>query len=521
VTIELRRVKQCIAVLILTAISTLSFAAQTSIKSVRLWHAPDYTRLVFDLSGGIQHDLQQMENPHRVVLNLKGVTDAKALKAKKITDARVKSVQAGSAADGVLRVVVDTRANYRTQAFALPPNGSYGHRLVVDLYDAELMSDESAPAAKNDVAKTAGKTQIGTPVAEAAKVEKPAAAQADVAKTATDSTAKAAPVLGVQESPHVSGRPIIVAIDAGHGGDDPGAIGKRGTREKNITLAIARKLQARMAAEPGLKPVMTRTGDYFVPLDKRRQIARDRYKADLFISIHADSFPSGRAYGASVYAISRKGATSAAAARLAESENRADLVGGVSSAGKDDLLKSVLVDLSMDGTMEHSLRVGKNILGSLGSVGRLHRRNVEQAGFVVLKTPDMPSILVETGFISTPEEESKLNNPEYQQKLASAITSGVHRFFASNPIPGSYYAGLKKNPSRASAAPQQAKPVLLSGKAPRAVRTPPVTRHVIGKGETLTSIAKKYQVSPAEIRSHNGMKSDIVQIGRTLQIPNS
>lgn len=544
-TIQLKRVKQFLAVGVLTAVSTLSFAAQTSIKSVRLWHAPDYTRLVFDLSAGVQHNMQQLDNPNRVVLDLKGVDDAKILKAKKFADSRVKSLHSAKQAGGDLRVVLDTNANFRTQAFVLPPNGSYGHRLVVDLYDGELMSDEAnTPASKTDNAKSVSKTESAkTEELAANSAAKPAdkkaeAAPVKITDTAKNDAAKAvieaaksqeskpAQVIGLQDLPAGSGRPMIIAIDAGHGGDDPGAIGKRGTREKNVTLAIARKLYARMAAEPGIKPVMTRTGDYFVPLDKRRQIARDRYKADLFISIHADSFPAGNAYGASVYAISRKGATSATAARLAESENRADLVGGVSSAGKDDLLKTVLVDLSMDGTMEHSLRVGRNVLGSLGSVGRLHRRNVEQAGFVVLKTPDMPSILVETGFISTPEEESKLNSAAYQDQLSNAITAGTRRYFANNPMPGTYFASLKKAPQRASVAPAGSKSLLLAdtnSSIPRKAPAPASgeTRHTIGVGETLTSIAKKYRVSPEKIRNRNGMKNDIVQVGRTIQIPNS
>ncbi|HET8708225.1 MAG TPA: N-acetylmuramoyl-L-alanine amidase, partial [Pseudomonadales bacterium] len=388
---------------------------------------------------------------------------------------------------------------------------------------------DTAKSAKAETSKAEIKTDKKADVAAKTEPLKADSNKAEAAKAvieqAKSAESKSAPVLGLQDTPVGSGRPMIIAIDAGHGGDDPGAIGKRGTREKNVTLAIARKLYARMAAEPGIKPVMTRSGDYFVPLDRRRQIARDRYKADLFLSIHADSFPNGSAYGASVYAISRKGATSATAARLAESENRADLVGGVSSAGKDDLLKSVLVDLSMDGTMEHSLRVGRNVLGSLGAVGRLHRRNVEQAGFVVLKTPDMPSILVETGFISTPEEESKLNNPVYQEQLSNAITAGVRRYFASNPIPGSYFASLKKAPRQASVN-AATKPLTVSEvgtvhSGPSKPASEQKTRHVISAGETLTSIAKKYRVSPAKIRARNGMKNDIVQVGRTIEIPKS
>ncbi len=577
-TNHLKMVKQFLAVGVLTAVSTISLAAQTSIKSVRLWHAPDYTRLVFDLSAEIQHSTQQMENPNRVVLDLKGTNDAKILKSKKFADSRVKALRSAVQAGGDLRVVLDTSANYRTQAFVLPPNGTYGHRLVIDLYDTELMSDETSTntqnsnsqhsnaqeAQKAESTKALVKTEKSESTkaeanktaplqAEAhkteleAKAEKKADKKADVAANKAEpekteaakaiieaaankpvESAKPAPVMTLADEPQGAGRPMIIAIDAGHGGDDPGAIGHRGTREKNVTLAIARKLFARMAAEPGIKPVMTRTGDYFVPLDKRRQIARDRYKADLFLSIHADSFPAGHAFGASVYAISRKGATSATAARLAESENRADLVGGVSSAGKDDLLKSVLVDLSMDGTMEHSLRVGRNVLGALGSVGRLHRRNVEQAGFVVLKTADMPSILVETGFISTPEEESKLSNLVYQEQLSNAITQGVRRYFASNPMPGTYFASLKKHPLRADTATAR-KPMLLASSAnlnrktanDKTINDGGETSHVIGQGETLSSIAKKYRVSAAKIRHRNGMKSDIVQVGRTLQIPNT
>jgi N-acetylmuramoyl-L-alanine amidase len=280
---------------------------------------------------------------------------------------------------------------------------------------------------------------------------------------------------------------VIIAIDAGHGGDDPGASGRRGTREKHVVLAIARQLERLIKKEPGMRPVMIRNGDYYLGLRKRMQKAR-AMQADLFISIHADAFRNGRASGSSVYVLSQNGATSEAAQWLAKSENSSDLIGGVSLDDKDDLLRSVLLDLSQNATIAASLDVGSSVLKELGGVGKLHKKRVEQAGFAVLKSPDIPSILVETGYISNKREERNLRDKGYQRKLAVAMLKGVRRYFSQNAPPG----------TRLAMADQ---------------------KHVIRRGETLSGIAQQYSVTQLALRSINSLRNSRLKIGQVLRIP--
>lgn len=277
----------------------------------------------------------------------------------------------------------------------------------------------------------------------------------------------------------------MIAIDAGHGGDDPGAIGYRGTREKDVVFAIAKKLEAFVAKEAGMRPVMIRKGDYYVGLRNRIKKARDS-KADMFISIHADAFRDKRAKGASVYALSQKGASTEAARWLAQSENSSDFVGGVSLEDKDDLLTSVLLDLSMSGTIEASMEMGKYVLDGLKTVGKVHKKRVEQAEFAVLKSPDTPSILIETAFISNPQEERNLLNSTHQRKVASSIMNGVRMYFARNPVPGTILAGRK---------------------------------HTIARGDTLSGIASKYHVSLDLLKVTNRLKNNHLKVGGILRIP--
>ena len=285
----------------------------------------------------------------------------------------------------------------------------------------------------------------------------------------------------------------MVAIDAGHGGEDPGALGPKKLQEKKVVLAIARKLQAKLRDTPGLKPVMIRDGDYYVSLRGRRDLAR-KHQADLFVSIHADAFRQASANGASVYALSTKGASSTAAQYLADRENAADLVGGVRLSDKDDVLAGVLADLSMTATLDTSLSLGARVLGEIDDIAKLHKRKVEQAGFAVLKSPDIPSILVETGFISNPGEADRLNTSAYQDKMASAIHDGIVVWFKSHPPAGTLLAWQRAQQGGAQ-------------------------QYVIARGDTLSEIAERYRVSVKSLKETNGISGSTIRIGQVLTIP--
>ncbi|MES2917832.1 MAG: N-acetylmuramoyl-L-alanine amidase [Pseudomonadota bacterium] len=342
-------------------------------------------------------------------------------------------------------------------------------------------------------------------------------------------------------------RNIVVAIDAGHGGEDPGAIGQAGSYEKHVTLAIAKDLQARLEAEPGITAVLTRTGDYFLPLQERRRLARYQHKADIFVSIHADSAENRAARGASVFALSLKGAGSATsrfARMLAERENRADLIGGANLENEDNVLRNVLADMVVAGSLEHSLHMGRNILQGMERIARLHSPRVEQAGFAVLKEPGMVSLLVETGFISNPDEEKKLTSRAYQQDLANVIASGVRRYCVQYPVPATYFAWLadrdrgriadarapRRPPARAGEPampaagnePGAGAALLVSERgreAPALADTPRVVRHRVVRGDSLTRLAAQYGVPMARLREANRLRDDNIQIGQTLKIP--
>jgi N-acetylmuramoyl-L-alanine amidase len=413
-------------------------AMAAQVEGVRMWAGPDGTRLVFDISATIDHKVFSLHNPDRVVIDMKNTRASQDFSRLDLSGSLVSRVRTGVRNGDDLRVVLDLKGKARPKSFLLRPTQQYGHRLVIDLQDARTQ-----PAAK--VTRSVTDTQRGAP------------------------------------------RDLIIAIDAGHGGEDPGASGRHGTKEKNVVLAVARRLDRLVKRERGMRPVMIRNGDYYVSLRRRMQKARD-LRADLFVSIHADAFRDGRARGASVYALSQKGASSEAAHWLAESENNADLIGGVSLEDKDDLLASVLLDLSQNATIAASMDVGGKVLKELGHVGRVHKHHVEQAGFVVLKAPDIPSILVETGFISNSREERNLKSHRYQEKLARAILTGVRHYFADNAPPGTLLALAER-------------------------------KHVIRSGDTLSGIAQQYQVSQVDLRSANGLSSDILRVGQTLRIP--
>jgi len=458
--------------LLLTAV-TVDALAVTQVKSMRLWRAPDNTRLVFDLSGPVQHSVFTLSAPNRLVIDINGATLAAPLSVS-TSNTPITSVRSAQRTPTDLRVVVDLKKSVTPKSFTLAPNAQYGNRLVVDLYDQE--SDAIAATA---------------PSAPPAPVPAPATTPA-VPVTPAQPAIKLPPVPAGK-------RDIVVAIDAGHGGEDPGASGSRGQHEKDIVLQIAKELQRQINTEKGYRAELTRTGDYFIPLRKRTEIARKK-GADLFISIHADAAPSRAAFGASVFALSDRGATSETARWLADTENRSDLIGGagnVSLDDKDRMLAGVLLDLSMTATLSSSLNVGQKVLGNMGRVTSLHKQRVEQAGFMVLKSPDIPSILVETGFISNNNEAAKLATSSHQQALARSIHTGVRQYFQQNPPPGTYVAWLRD-----------------SGKIAQGPRD-----HTVRPGETLAMIAVRYQVSVPSLRSSNSLKTDELKVGQHLTIP--
>lgn len=456
------------AVGVLLAALAAEVLAASDIRSVRLWRAPDNTRLVFDLSGPVQHSVFTLAAPDRIVIDVSGAKLATNLEQLSLANTPITGVRSAQRSADDLRVVIDLSAPVSPKSFTLAPNQQYGHRLVVDLFD-----QGSAPPATQTPSIAAGTPPV--PV------------------TPTQPPPKLTPVPNGK-------RDIIVAIDAGHGGEDPGALSPvKGQYEKHVTLAISKELQRQINAEKGFRAELVRTGDYFIPLRKRTEIARKK-GADLFVSIHADAAPRASAFGASVYALSERGATSETARWLADAENQSDLIGGagnVSLDDKDKMLAGVLLDLSMTASLSSSLNVGQKVLSNMGGITPLHKRRVEQAGFMVLKSPDIPSILVETGFISNPNEAKKLHTASHQQALARSITTGVKQFFHENPPPGTYVAWLRDE-GKIAAGPRE---------------------HVVARGESLALIAQRYQISLASLRSANKLNGDVIKVGQTLQIP--
>ena len=415
-------------------------AQAADVEAVRLWRAPDHTRIVLDLSDAADFTPLSLENPDRFVVDLPKSRIAASLSELPLEGTPIKQVRSGIRKGTDLRLVFDLDDSVRTSVFSLPPGESVGHRIVIDLFDEVTVADPT-------------------------------------------------PVLSVES---LEGRrDIVIAIDPGHGGEDPGASGPGGLREKTVVLQIARRLENQLAKIPGFQPVLVRTGDYYVSLKNRRNRAR-ALEADLFVSIHADAFREKSAHGASVYALSMRGATSTTAQYLADSENAADLVGGVELSDMDPMLAGVLADLSMTGTLDTSLSLGALVLEQIGGVARLHKKRVEQAGFAVLKSPDVPSLLIETGFISNPGEAERLATPAYQDKMARAIRRGIQSWFARQPPPGTLLAWQREQGGR---------------------------EVTIASGDTLSEIADRYGVSVASIKSMNGLNQDVIYIGQTLVIP--
>lgn len=414
------------------------------VNGFRVWTDPDKTRAVLDLESRSDYQVFTLENPPRVVIDLPKADLNRTLTLVDEYAGVIDGVRHGRPDKDTLRIVLDLENNSTVKSFMLDPTSDYGHRLVIDLF----------PEGRGG----------GTTVAKA-----------------------------LANLPS-SDRDVVIAIDPGHGGEDPGAIGKSRTREKDVVLAIARQLKQSIDARPGMSAVLIRTGDYYIPLRDRFEKAR-KHRADLFVSIHADAFKRRDVSGSSVFVLSRKGASSEFARRLAASENSSDLVGGVTLSDKDDMLASVLLDLSQSAALSASMDVGSKVIRELARLGKVHRRTVQQAGFLVLKSPDMPSILVETAFISNPSEEKKLRDKRHQERLADALLAGIRTYFYTNPPPDTRIAmEMRRVPAKQ-------------------------VRHVIARGDTLSEIAERYNVSTAAIRAANKLSNDSIRVGQTLSIP--
>ncbi|MRD73139.1 AMIN domain-containing protein [Rhodocyclus tenuis] len=419
------------ATLLLLATPTLRAAVRLpSVLAVRVWPAPDYTRVAIEYDAPLKYTQFLVKNPDRLVVDLEGVEFNGVLDglASKISadDPNIRLLRAGRYKPGVVRLVMDLKNEVKPQVFVLPPVGGYGHRLVIDVYPLNppdpLLSlldgkDGNAPAGDRRVARNDSAQDAPPELRADNRIEMRPETPAETRK---------------RGGKPVVDRLVTITLDPGHGGEDPGAIGRGGSYEKHVALAVAQRLKARIDAEPNMRAVLTRDSDFFVPLHMRVQKAR-RIQSDLFVSIHADGFIKPDARGSSVFVLSESGATSSAARYLAQKENEADLIGGVNIDVKDPVLARTLLDLSQTATINDSLKLGRAVLGELGTINRLHKDSVEQAGFAVLKAPDIPSILVETAFISNPEEEKRLNDDTYQDKLADAIVSGVRKYFSRNP----------------------------------------------------------------------------------------
>ena len=442
-----------------------AYAADNTIIAGRIWPAQDYTRITLEASKPITYKMTLLQNPERVVVDVENVDLNQVLKSLNdrilASDPYIMQLRVAQFKPGVVRLVVDLKTEIKPTIFTLLPAGDYKHRLVLDIYPvndplmtllaqrdntfsptAEVQAFNQLPPTQSSAEPLPEQSSTNptlNPTPEAAVVivtedSKTLETSPQIIPTESNGSAQAIVIKEAPENKAVDKfiRQITIAIDPGHGGEDPGAIGATGSREKDITLIVAKKLKAKIDEEPGMRAVLTRDGDYFIPLHGRVLKAR-KLQADLFVSIHADAFTNPAARGSSVFALSEKGATSASARYLAKKENESDLIGGVSLNVKDPVLARTLLDLSQTATINDSLKLGKAVLGYIGEINKLHKNHVEQAGFAVLKSPDIPSILVETAFISNPDEERRLNDDAYQDKLVLSILAGIKKYFASNP----------------------------------------------------------------------------------------
>ena len=411
---ELIRFAGASLILLVSPVGRAAVDRNPGILAVRVWPAADYTRVAIEHSAPLKFTHFTVKNPERLVVDLEGIEFNSVLESlsNKIApdDPNIKLLRAGRFKPGVVRLVMELKNEVKPQVFVLPPVGEYGHRLVLDVYPLEPPDPLLQLLEKNDSLNANAVAQ------EEKKPEQPVEIKPEKPR---------------QGKPIVD-RLVTITLDPGHGGEDPGAVGRGGSYEKHVTLAVAKRLKAKIDAEPNMRAVLTRDTDFFVPLQMRVQKAR-RIQSDLFVSIHADAFTRPDANGSSVFALSESGASSSAARYLAQKENAADLVGGVNIDVKDPMLARTLLDLSQTATISDSLKLGRAVLNEIGGINRLHKDSVEQASFAVLKAPDIPSILIETAFISNPEEERRLNDDAYQDKMAEAIIGGIRKYFSKNP----------------------------------------------------------------------------------------
>ncbi len=424
--------------------SKLAFGA--AIVAVRVWPAADYTRVTIESDAPLSQKHRLLENPDRLVIDIDGLELSPALHdlvgKVRADDPFIAGVRAGQNQPRVVRLVIDLKQATTPQLFTLSPVAAYQHRLVFDLYptqerdpllalirDREAAEQQAAKTVQDALGEFIGKMEKPAPMPPYASASTPPLVPPTVAATAPMQQTPAPLSPGVQGR---IDRLIVVAIDPGHGGEDPGASGPSGLHEKDVVLQIATQLRDRINTLPNMRAMLTRDADFFVPLHERVRKAQ-RVQADLFVSIHADAFITPAARGASVFALSQGGATSAAARWMANRENASDAVGGVNIGAKDPAVLRALLDMSTTAQIRDSLRLGGEVLGQIGRVGKLHKGSVEQAGFAVLKAPDIPSILVESAFISNPEEEARLRDPEYQAQLVHALATGIQRYFSKNP----------------------------------------------------------------------------------------
>jgi len=432
ISLDRRQLLRYAGASLILSVSPLAGAAikQPSVLAVRIWPAPDYTRVTLECDAPLKYTQFTVENPDRLVVDIEGVEFNSVLDslARKVAtdDPYIKLLRAGRFKPGIVRLVMELKTKVNPQVFELKPAGEYGHRLVLDVYPVNPPDPMMALLEGRKEAVEPPRLEQDFQIARKEQPEDPASRKTEK----------------LPEAPEVhtskkSGKPVVdrlvtVMLDPGHGGEDPGAVGQGGSYEKNVTLQVAKRLKARIDAEPNMRAVLTRDSDFFVPLGMRVQKAR-RVQSDLFLSIHADAWIKPDARGSSVFVLSERGASSTQARLLAQRENEADLVGGVNLGAKDLFLARTLLDLSQTATIADSLKLGKYLLGELGAVNTLHKNSVEQASFAVLKAPDIPSALIETAFISNPEEERRLNDDAYQDKLADAIVRGVRQYFSKNP----------------------------------------------------------------------------------------
>ncbi len=524
------------------ALAPLCVAQAADVKSARVWAGAEYTRVVLDVSGPVTYKIKQ--DGDQVTIDLDGSSISSNFSSPAAQGLYKGLSGARQGNNARLTAKVDPASTVKS--FVLSPQAEYGYRLVVDLYPGHAVA--SAKSSPKPVAPAADSDDDGdsapTPVAETlppppppVQAAEPAATPRGVGKTSLKPTQSGMASTRAAAAMLNGERKVVIAVDAGHGGEDPGAHGPGGTLEKNVTLAVARQLADQINQQPGMRAVLTRSADFFIPLAQRYQIARNN-SADLFISIHADAFINGDAKGSSVWVLSPRGKTSMAARWLADGQNRADLIGGVTLDDKNDGLAAVLLDLQQGYSMQASETVAGNVLKALGNLGPTHRGYVERANFVVLRSPDVPSILVETAFISNPDEERKLRDPSHQSRLATAVMNGVRGYFEATPPPGSWFASqaARRNGVATAVASSQGEDEDTSAKATKAVaqamastksdagRSDDGVRdmHRVERGESLRSIARQYGVSVNALKSANRLDGDSsVRVGMTLAIPSS